>query len=116
MPEGKQLYRNKTSANWELHPIVEGRVVEMETLKADGRDCPTITVDTGERLVVVFKASQLEDLFSMVNVGNDVRIEFLSSKDLGNNKTVRIFDVQLFEGSGGPAQPKQAKRGSRKGR
>lgn len=100
MSKGKLLYRSKSSANWDLHPVVEGQVLSFDTLQVDNRKTKVMLVDAGERLVQVFMASQLEDLFSHAKVGNQVRIEYLGTKDITGGKKVRLFDCQLYEGQG----------------
>lgn len=96
--------RSVRNADFDRWPIVKGRMVEKGVHKDDKRDAPFIVVDTGTSLVRIYESKDLEELFSVVEVGDGVRVEFLEMVALEGGRKFRRFDSSCWTGED-PSEP-----------
>ncbi|MCP4901012.1 MAG: hypothetical protein GY906_28925 [bacterium] len=90
--------RSIRTAKWDVMPVVRGKVVEKGEHVDDKRPAPFIVVDTGVSLVRVYQSKDLDELFSVVEVGDSASIEFLEMVALEKGRRFRSFDASCWTG------------------
>jgi hypothetical protein len=97
MTKGKTVYQSVNPVNWESTPTVEGIIEEFRSVLVDERETPACVIRTEDSRVIVYRSSMLEDAFKSAKVGNGVTITCRGTKPLKGNRSLRLFDVSVWE-------------------
>lgn len=103
----KNLLRTEITNNFEKNPVVEGRIVRIDSQEIDGPKgveiVPYILVDSADRFVRVYKSAALEEAFGVAKLGHFVRIESVGMRTTKRGMECRQFDVRVWEDTDAPA-------------
>lgn len=90
--------RSVDSIDWEKTPVLEGKVLSMESIKVGEEERDVMVIDTGSQKVRVFHSAALDEAFSMAELGDSIRLEFRGKVALKGGKTFNRFSVAVWTG------------------
>lgn len=84
--------------DWEVNSVIEGVILDYETMKVKDDDRLTMVIDTGQTKARVWHSKALEEAFSLGVVGDNIRIEFKGKVPISGGHTFNRFSVAVWTG------------------